>query len=140
MDRQTDRPALIDQGPLNRLPDPPGRVGGETAFLADLKALDSLDQAHVAFFDQVQKRQTTIHVALGDFNHQPQVRFNHPGPGRLVPLADADRQLPLFLGGQKVAFLYLLQVKLDCIAIMTLGLGLAFRRSLGLFLHIIVFI
>ena len=43
-----------------------------------------MDQAKIAFLDEVQQRQATIEIASSDFDNQPQIALNHPVPGGLV--------------------------------------------------------
>ena len=92
MDRQADGLALVGQGALDRLLDPPRRVGAELAALLRVEALHRLHQADVALGNQVEQRQAVVGVVMGDLHHQAQVRLDHVLTRRLVA--------PLDLAGQ----------------------------------------
>ncbi len=125
MHRQADGPTLVDQRPLDCLPDPPGGVGREAKSLLYLKLVDGLDQPHVPFLDQVEKRQAAIHVTFGDFDDQAQIAFNHQLPGVLVPLFDPLPQLPFLLGAQEFRLLQFLKINFD--GIFEVGIIVGFR-------------
>src|ERR671913_664251 len=57
--------ALVGDGALHRLPDPPGGIRGESPSTVGIEFLDGLHQAYVALLDQVLKRQTLAPVFLG---------------------------------------------------------------------------
>ena len=67
--------ALVDNGPLNILPNPPGGVGAEARILIGVEALDGPDQPEVSFVDEVGQTQSFVLVLLGNRNHKPQVSF-----------------------------------------------------------------
>ena len=85
--RDADGAGLVGHGAGDGLADPPGGVGGELVALGVVELLDGADQAEVAFLDQVEEGHAAAGVALGDADHQPQVRlqqvvFRAPGPRR----------------------------------------------------------
>src|ERR1017187_3678309 len=77
---------------IDRLADPPGRVGGELVTPAVLELLHRLHQAHVALLDQVQEREAAVGVFLRDRDHQPEVGLDHLGLGA-VGLADVGHRV-----------------------------------------------
>ena len=74
--RHPDGAALVGDGAADGLADPPSGVGGELEALAVLELLDGADQAEVALLHEVEQRQTGGLVALGDRDHEPQVRLD----------------------------------------------------------------
>ena len=72
-----DCPGLIRDRSGNRLANPPSGVGRKFVAAPILEFLDGFHQAHVAFLDQVEKREAAIGVFLSDRNHQPQIGFDH---------------------------------------------------------------
>src|SRR5690606_12619112 len=97
VDRQPDGAALVGYGTGDRLADPPGRVRAKAVPPAPVILLDRPDQTEVALLDQVQQREPTSHVALGDADHEPQVRADEALERLDVALLDALGQLHLFL-------------------------------------------
>jgi hypothetical protein len=85
VDRDADGPRLVRHGTRDRLPDPPGGVGGELVTLGVVELLDRADQAEIALLDQVQEQHAAAHVPFGDRHHEPQVRLDEAlfGPGAL---------------------------------------------------------
>src|SRR5690606_3772227 len=51
--REPDRAALVGEGPIDRVPDPPGRVGREPVPAATVEPIDGLHQAEVALLDEI---------------------------------------------------------------------------------------
>ena len=74
VDRDPDRARLVGDRARDRLADPPGGVGGELEALAVVELLDRAHQADRALLDQIEERQALVAVALGDRDHEPQVR------------------------------------------------------------------
>src|SRR5438552_4700016 len=99
--RDANRTRLVGDGPGNRLPDPPRRVGRELVAAPVLEFVDGLHETDVAFLDQVQELKATIRVFLGDRDDEPQVRLDHLllGEGRLVLALLHDRHHLLQLVG-----------------------------------------
>src|SRR5699024_6391956 len=62
--RDTDGAGLVGHGPGDRLPDPPGGVGGELITLGVVELLHRADQAQVALLDQVQEQHAAAGIAL----------------------------------------------------------------------------
>ncbi len=81
--RDADGACLVGDGPGDRLPDPPGGVGGELVALGVVELLHRADQTEVALLDEVQEQHAAAHVALGDRHHQPQVRLDELALGDL---------------------------------------------------------
>src|SRR5690606_13471316 len=71
-----DGAGLVRDGAGDRLPDPPGGVGGELVSAGVVELLHRADEPQVALLDQVEQGQTAAQVALGDRHHQAQVRFD----------------------------------------------------------------
>ena len=110
---EADGLGLVGQGALHRLLDPPRGVGGELAALGGVEALDGLDQAEVAFADQVHEREAHLVIIVGDFHDQAQVGLDHVIAGGLVSTLDAGCELDLFLHGQQRSLTDLVEVKLE---------------------------
>src|SRR5260221_5132594 len=72
-----DGSCLIRNAAADRLPDPPGGVGGELVAAAILELVDRLHQADIAFLDQVEELQAAVDVFLGDRDDEAQVRLHH---------------------------------------------------------------
>jgi hypothetical protein len=54
--RQADQLALVDDGALDRLADPPGSIGAELEAFLVIELLDRLDQAEVALFSMMSEK------------------------------------------------------------------------------------
>jgi hypothetical protein len=112
--RHVDRLRRVDQGPFDRLLDPPAGVGAEPAAVLGVEAFDRLQEADIAFFDQVQQRQASVHVVLGDVHHQPQVRLHHVlACGEVVVLDDAAGEGLFLIARKQWRFVDLPQVQLE---------------------------
>ena len=74
---QPHRARLVHDGALDRLPDPPRRVGREAEAALGIEFLERVNEAEVAFLDQVGERQAAVEVVLGDADHQAQVVLDH---------------------------------------------------------------
>jgi hypothetical protein len=114
--RDPNRPALVGEPALDRLPDPEGRVGRELVSLAPVELLGGADQAEDALLDQVEQRQLVTLVLLGERDDQPQVRVDHPLLGLEVPALDALGQLDLLVGGQQRVAAHVAQEQLERVA------------------------
>ena len=95
MHRDADGTGLIGNGPVNGLADPPGGIGAELEFAAELKLLDRPDQSLVAFLDQVKERKATTGVFFGDRDHQAQVGFDQVLTGNLAVAGQVQVALDL---------------------------------------------
>src|SRR5215208_5962122 len=86
--------ALVGNGTLHRLPDPPGGVRGEPPSTVGIELLDGLYETYVALLDQVLERQPHPTVLLGYAHDEPQVLLDEPLAGTLVsglgPLGEVD--------------------------------------------------
>ena len=96
-----NRASLVGQRAGDRLADPPGGVGRELVAAAVVELLDRPDQPERALLDQVEQRQTATDVALGDRNHQAQVRLDHVLLGGDVAALDALGKRDLLFGAQQ---------------------------------------
>src|SRR5918993_2854494 len=76
--------ALVGNGTLHRLPDPPGGISGESPAAVGIELLDGLHQTYVALLDQVFERQPHPTVLLGYAHDEPQVLLDESLPGTLV--------------------------------------------------------
>ena len=90
--RQTDDTALLRKGLEDALTDPPHGVGDELEAAGLVELLSGLDQAQVAFVDQVGKAQTLVLVLFRHGNHETQVRTGEFLQGDGVAFADALRK------------------------------------------------
>ncbi len=77
MHGQADGARLVHDGAFDALADPPSGIGGEAESAFGIEFLERVDQAEIAFFDQVQQLQSTAGVVLGDVHNQPQIVFDH---------------------------------------------------------------
>jgi len=66
MHRDPDRPGLVCQRPGDRLPDPPGGIGGKFVAFAVIELFHGAEQADIALLDQIQKRKRAAGEFLGD--------------------------------------------------------------------------
>jgi hypothetical protein len=100
---------LVLHAALDRLADPVRRVGGELEAAAPVELLGGADQAEDALLDEVEQRHAVGRVALGDRDHEREVRGDHALLGRLVAVLDALGQLDLLVGGQQRVLAHLAQ-------------------------------
>ncbi len=98
VDGQPDGAALVGHAAGDRLPDPPGRVGGELETLGVVELLDRADQPEVALLDQVQQRHAAAGVALGQRDDQPQVGHQQVAAGPVAVPDDGAQVGPLLRG------------------------------------------
>jgi hypothetical protein len=84
-----DRAGLVGERARDRLPDPPGRVRRELEAPPPVELLDRADQAEVALLDEVEQRETAARVALGDRNHETEIRLDQVVLRKHVVLLDA---------------------------------------------------
>ncbi len=72
--READKVALAGHGDLERLANPPGRVGREAGAVADVESVDGLHQAADGFLKKVGITQRVMAETLGDVGGQTDVR------------------------------------------------------------------
>ena len=101
VNRQTNRLALVGQGTLDRLLDPPGGVGAELSAFRRIETLDRFHQTDVSFRDQVEQRQAEVRVVMRDLYDQTQIRANHQRARFAVAPLDLRRQGNLLLRRQE---------------------------------------
>ena len=85
--RDADRLYGIGDRSAYGLLDPPGGVSAEPAFVGS-ESLDRLEQAYVAFFDEIEEWQAAIDVRFRNADYQPQVGGYQPIPGLLIALEE----------------------------------------------------
>ena len=93
--RNADRARLVRDRTRHGLADPPRRVRRELEPLAVVELLDGADQAERSLLDQVEERQPTTEIALGNRHDEAQVGLNHLALGAHVALLDALGQVDL---------------------------------------------
>ena len=71
--RQADEVALAGDGDLERLADPPGRVGRQPGAVAHVEAVDGLHQAADGLLEQVGVAEGVVAEALGDVGGEADV-------------------------------------------------------------------
>src|ERR671915_591596 len=76
--------ALVGNGTLHCLPNPPGGIRGESPSTVGIELLDGLHQADVALLDQILERQPHPTVLLGYAHDEPEVLLDEPLAGTLV--------------------------------------------------------
>ena len=76
--RQADEMALAGHRDLQRLPNPPGRIGRQPCAVADVEAVDRLHQAADGLLKQVRITQGVMAEPLGDVGRQANVRRGQP--------------------------------------------------------------
>src|SRR5215211_274930 len=90
-----DRTALVRNGTLHSLTDPPGGVGGEPEASVGVELLDGLHQAYVALLDEVLEGQPVATVLLGHAYDEPEVLLDKPLTG--PPVAGLGPQAEVYL-------------------------------------------
>jgi hypothetical protein len=70
---QADRAPRVDQGPGDRLLDPPRGVRGETDISRSVELLRGLDETDIALLDEIEKRHVGCHERAGYFNDQSEI-------------------------------------------------------------------
>src|SRR5262249_36199243 len=73
VDRDPDRPALVREATLDRLADPPRRVGRELEATLPLELVDAAHQPGVALLDEVQEAHAAVDVLLRIGDDEPEV-------------------------------------------------------------------
>ena len=98
MHRDADRAGLVGQRTRNRLPDPPGGVGGEFIALGPVELLHGLKKPQIAFLDEVEQGQVAgaADVFLGDRDDETEVGAGEQILGFQIPFFNALRQLFFF--------------------------------------------
>src|SRR5437764_3921898 len=102
MDGNADRPRVVRNGALDRLADPPRRVGRKLVAAAPVELLDRAVQPERPLLDQVEERHAEAAVTLGDGDNQAEVRLDHATLRALVAALDRLRENDLFVRGQQL--------------------------------------
>jgi hypothetical protein len=126
VDRYADRPAVILQPALHRLPDPERSVRGELEATPPVELLDCADQAEHALLYEVLHGQPVALVATRLRDDQPQVGIDHAVLGGQVTALDALGQLDLLVGREQGMHPRLAQEQIQ-----RLGRARGGRRLLG---------
>src|SRR5207245_2440108 len=108
-----DRARLVGNPALNRLANPPRRVGRELVAAAPVELLDGPDQSDDSFLDQVEQRDPVALVLLHDRHDEPKVRVDHQILRALVSALDPLRELDLLLCGQQLVAAGLVEEELE---------------------------
>ena len=112
MRRKPDGPRLIHDGALDRLPDPPRRIGREAEAALGVELVERVDEAEVALLDQVGKREPAVGVMLRDADDEPQVVLDQPLPRREIAAGHRPRERELLRRGQEHVLADLIEVDL----------------------------
>ena len=97
MNGQSDYLALIGDGALDGLPDPPPRVSAELCTFRWIKPINRHHQSDVSFGNEVKQRQTVIRVVARDRHDETQVRADHELARLAVAVPNLPRELDLLL-------------------------------------------
>ena len=108
--RKTDDTALLGQGLENGLTDPPNRVGNEFKAAGLIELLGGLDQAEVAFVDQIGQAEALVLILLRHGNDETEVGAGEFFEGFLVAFADALGEFHFFFRGDELLATDFLQV------------------------------
>src|SRR5262245_39465075 len=73
MRRQAHQMALAGHGDLQRLPDPPRGISGESCAMAHIETVDGLHQSANRFLEQIRITQGMVAKALGHMGGQTYV-------------------------------------------------------------------
>src|SRR5581483_1833089 len=120
--READQPSLVGERARDRLPDPPGRVGGELVPHAVVQLLHRPDQPQVAFLDEVEQGDAGPRVVPRDRHDETEVALDQPPLRRLVARVLAAGELPFFPRRQERAVPDLADVQLQRVAELRLAL------------------
>ena len=82
--RHADGAGMVGDGAGNRLANPPRGVGTELVAALVFVLIDGTHQAGVAFLNDVEERQATVAVLLGNRNHQAQVAAGEVALGLFI--------------------------------------------------------
>ena len=81
----------VGDAPLDRLADPPGRVGRELEAFAPVELVDGAEQAEVSLLHEVEELKPGPLVALGDRHDEAQVRLDERVACRISVAGSADQ-------------------------------------------------
>src|SRR5205807_9296685 len=112
VDRDADRAGFVRQGPGDRLPDPPSRIGGELEALAVVELLRGAHQAKRPLLNQIEIGRAHVTVVLGDGDHEPEIRLHHLLLGVEIAALDPLREIDLLLCGEQTHLADVLQEQL----------------------------
>ena len=127
MHGQPDRPALLGERPLHRLPNPPGRIGRELVAHRPVELLDGADEPEIALLDQIEERHVGARVVPRDRHDEPQIRLDQLLLGELVSLVFPPGELALLDGREQPPVTDRTDVQLQRILDGLPGLGFVLR-------------
>jgi len=104
--RDVDGAALVGNGPLDRLPDPPGRVGLKRVSPVRIEFFHGLHQPDVALLNQILELQAYLAILLGHADDEAKVLLDQLLPGLLVSGMDPLAKLLPFLPPQELLLPY----------------------------------
>ena len=110
--RQPDGARLIHDRALDRLADPPRRVRREAEAALGIEFVERVDEAQVAFLDQVGKREPAVGVMLRDADDEPQVVLDQPLPRGEIAAGHRPRERELLRRGQEHVLADLVEIDL----------------------------
>ncbi|GAA3424598.1 hypothetical protein GCM10018953_17810 [Streptosporangium nondiastaticum] len=90
VDRDTDRRSRVGDGPAQRLPDPPCRVGGEFQTSATIKLADSVHEAQDSVLDKIFVFQPLIAPTRHEAVDESQIVQNERVAGAAARIVDGD--------------------------------------------------
>ena len=102
VDGDANRARVVCDRALHRLTDPPGRVGRELVAAPPVELLDCAVEPERALLDQVEEGDAEAAVALGDRDHEAEVRLDHPALGGQVAALDRLGEHDLLGRGQQL--------------------------------------
>ncbi len=82
---QPDGPAVLLDGPLQRLTDPPGGVGGEAETAFPVELVDRPHQAERSLLNEIGQVHPPVLIAARPVDHQAEVGGHHLPAGGFVP-------------------------------------------------------
>ena len=97
MDRHPYGAALVGDGALDGLPDPPRRVRGEPPPTLRVELLGRPHEAYVALLDEIPEGQALPAVLLRDRDDEPEVLLDELEPSRLVAFPGPTAEIYLLL-------------------------------------------
>lgn len=101
MHGETDRARMIHDRALYRLANPPGGIGRETEAALRIELSDRMNEAEIAFLDEVQQRQAAFEVLAGNPDDEAQVALDHALPRTAVAVAGPPAEHALLLGREQ---------------------------------------
>ena len=129
MNRNPDGARLVGKSARNRLPYPPCGVSREFESFPIIEFFHRARKADIAFLHQVKQTQIRrpVRVALGDGNHQPEIRFHQPLARFFVAFQNLFREVFFFVFGQQRGSADFFQIHLHRVRRAFFKLGYSFK-------------